>query len=98
MADTELASVEELLHDVEYRRAFGFANVKLDLALAVVEARRQKKMTQEELAHQSGVSQPYIAKLESGEANPTIGAIGALLAVMWLKPQIMIAPLGEGKE
>jgi transcriptional regulator with XRE-family HTH domain len=29
-----------------------------------------------------GISQPYIARLESGEANPTIGAIGSLLATL----------------
>ena len=40
-----------------------------------------------------GVSQAYISKLESGEANPTIGKIGAIFAAMWMEPTVGFEPL-----
>jgi predicted transcriptional regulator len=39
-------------------------------------------MTQPQLSKILNVSQPYIAKLEAGEANPTIGIIGGILGVL----------------
>ena len=42
-------------------------------------------MTQKQFAEKLEKSQPYIAKLESGAANPTIGAIGSMLAVVGLR-------------
>jgi transcriptional regulator with XRE-family HTH domain len=37
--------------------------------------RRQKGLTQEELAELSGFSQQYLSTIESGRANPTIVTI-----------------------
>ncbi|MYK36123.1 MAG: helix-turn-helix transcriptional regulator, partial [Chloroflexi bacterium] len=45
------------------------------------------------LAERARVSQAYIAKLERGDANPTIGHIGRLLACMGLKPSVSVAPM-----
>lgn len=76
------------LEDVEYRREYGSEGAKLEVATALAEARKSAGMTQVELAELAGVSQAYIAKLESGDANPSIGNIGRLFACMWLKPCI----------
>lgn len=75
----------EELKDEEYRREYGAATAKYDLADVLSEARRQKGLTQQEMASLAGVSQAYIAKLESGEANPTIGHIGRILAAIGLR-------------
>ena len=76
------------LEDVEYRREYGSEGAKLEVATALAAARKSAGMTQVELAELAGVSQAYIAKLESGDANPSIGNIGRLFACMWLKPCI----------
>lgn len=83
----------EWLEDREIRAEYGAATLKYDIAAALVAARKMKNLTQVALANIAGVSQAYIAKLESGEANPTIGHIGAILASMWLKAQINTVPL-----
>ena len=81
------------LHDIEYRREFGAENAKLEVAAALVDARDVAGITQAGLAEREEVSQAYIAKLERGDANPTIGHIGRLFACMWLKPSIGFAPI-----
>ena len=81
------------LEDIEYRKEFGSERAKLEVAAALVHAREQMNMTQSALAERVGTSQAYIARLERGDANPTIGNIGRLLACMWLKPAIETAPI-----
>ncbi len=76
------------LEDVEYRKEFGSESAKLEIAAVLVRARGLANMTQSALAELAGTSQAYIAKLESGDANPTIGNIGRLLACMWLRAAI----------
>ena len=76
------------LQDIEYRREFGSESAKLDMAAALVRAREMMGLTQSALAELAGTSQAYIAKLERGDANPTIGNIGRLYGCMWLKPSI----------
>jgi len=83
----------EWLEDIEIRAEYGSATVKYDIAATLVAARKIKNLTQVALANIAGVSQAYIAKLESGEANPTIGRIGAILASLWLKAEINLVPL-----
>ena len=81
------------LHDIEYRRAFGAENAKLEVATALADAREVVGATQATLAERAGVSQAYIAKLESGEANPTVGQVGRLFACIWSRPVITTEPL-----
>lgn len=78
----------EWLEDVEYRKEFGSECAKLEIAAALVRARDAMKITQSELAGLVGTSQAYIARLERGDANPTIGNVGRLFACMWLKPTV----------
>ncbi|MYB50448.1 MAG: helix-turn-helix transcriptional regulator [Dehalococcoidia bacterium] len=83
----------EWLEDIEYRQEFGSEAAKLEVAAALADAREAAGMTQSALAERAGVSQAYIAKLERGDANPTIGHIGRLLACMGLKPSVSVAPM-----
>jgi predicted transcriptional regulator len=92
MIITEISIVERL-EDYEIRAEYGSETLKYDIAAVLVAARKMKNLTQTALANIAGVSQAYIAKLESGEANPTIGRIGAILASIWLKAEINLVPL-----
>ena len=83
----------EWLEDIEYRQEFGSETAKLEVAAALADAREAAGMTQSALAERARVSQAYIAKLERGDANPTIGHIGRLLACMGLKPSVSVAPM-----
>ena len=83
----------EWLGDIEYRQEFGSETAKLAVAAALADAREAAGMTQSALAERARVSQAYIAKLERGDANPTIGHIGRLLACMWLKPSVGFTPM-----
>lgn len=85
--------LSESLRDPERRCGFGAEGVKTALAFALIDARESAGMTRAELAEASGVSEAYISKLESGDANPAVGKVGEIFAAMWMKPTVGFAPL-----
>ena len=91
--------IREHIKHPESRAAFGAEGVKIALAFALLEARESAGMTRAELAEASGVSEAYISKLESGDANPSVGKVGEIFAAMWMKPTVGFAPLmAEGEK
>lgn len=93
MRTTAREDLERELQDPEFRKLYGAAEAKSELAVAIADARHSLGLTQEEMARKVRVSQPYIAKLESGDANPTIGALGTILAILHLRLTMGITPL-----
>lgn len=81
------------LKDLEYAKLYGSEQIKADLAITLSNARHRLNMTQKQFADVLKLSQPYIAKLEGGGANPTIGAIGAMLAMVGLSLVTHTEPL-----
>lgn len=86
------------IKDHEYWRAYGAESLKLDLAFALVDARKKAELTQQQVADLTGVSQAYIAKLESGNANPTVGQVGAILGLLGLRAVFGLQPLVEDED
>jgi transcriptional regulator with XRE-family HTH domain len=84
MTKTFNGDLKQELQDPEFAKMFGAAQAKSSFAITLAEARRQLNLTQQQLAAKLGVSQSYVAKLEGGEANPTLERIGSLLAVLGL--------------
>jgi len=84
MVRTFADDLKRKLKDPEFAKMFGAAQAKSSFALTLAKARAKLGLRQKELAARVGVSQAYIAKLEGGEANPTLERIGSLLAVLEL--------------
>jgi ribosome-binding protein aMBF1 (putative translation factor) len=93
MPHTFEEDLERELREPEFARGFGAARANSSFALTLASARLQAGLTQKELAEKAGVSQAYIAKLEGGDANPTLGRIGSLLAVLGLSLVTDVAEL-----
>ena len=85
MNKTPREDLLEDLQDLEFAKSYGAESAKTDFAITLLKARENANLTQQEFAAKLGISQPYIAKLESGEANPTLGTIGAILATLRLR-------------
>lgn len=81
------------LQDLEFAKLYGAAQAKDTIAVTIAKARLGQGIKQKELASKVGASQPYIAKLERGDANPTIGTIGSMLAILGLRMTVGVEPL-----
>lgn len=93
MVRTPEQDLERELQDPEFAKLFGAALAKAEFAVTLANARRGARLTQKELSDRLGRSQPYIAKLEAGDANPTLGTVGSLLAVLGLRLRMHTQPL-----
>jgi ribosome-binding protein aMBF1 (putative translation factor) len=94
MARTPLKDLKrELEENPEFARLYGAEQAKTEFAVTLAKARRSSGMTQKELARRIGRSQPYVAKLERGDANPSLGTVGSLLAVLNLRVVMRTEPL-----
>jgi len=81
MADV-FENLEQELNDAEFAKGYGSEVAKNNIGMTLFKIRKCLGLTQKQLSKMLGISQPYIAKLESGEANPTIGAAGELMAIL----------------
>lgn len=86
-------NIQAELEDPEMRVSYGVATLKYDIAAALVAARKRKNLSQAALATMAGVSHASMAKLESGEGNPTLSRVGALFAALGVRCRISTAPL-----
>lgn len=64
----------------EYRRVYQALAPEFELARAVIEARAQAGLTQEQLARRMETSQSVIARLESGRVRPSTQTLERLAA------------------
>jgi len=74
--------LKEELKNPEFVKEYGSEVAKNEIGKTLFKIRKRMPLTQKQLSDKLGISQPYIAKLESGEANPTIGSVGEILAVL----------------
>jgi len=47
-------------------------------------------MTQEQLAHESGVHPTYVSQVERGLLSPTITKLGAMTAALSIAPSLLL--------
>ena len=85
MRGTIQNDLDRRLKDKRFAEEYGENIARAEIAVTVSQVRRSHNLTQEDLAKRLGTSQSYIAKLESGDANPTIGNIGRILANLELR-------------
>lgn len=62
-------------------------------AAFITEARLRAGLSQHELAERAGTSQPAIARLESGQANPTVATIERILAATGFRLHCELTPI-----
>ena len=62
----------------EYRKAYDALEEEFVLAKAVIDARNRAGLTQVELARKMGTTQPVVARLEGGQARPSLRTLERL--------------------
>jgi transcriptional regulator with XRE-family HTH domain len=85
---------EEDMRDPEYRREYERTKLANDVALQVLTYRAEHGMTQTGLARLLGMRQPNIARLESGEHEPSLSTLARLSSVLGIDFSVDITPGG----
>ena len=80
------------LKNSEYRFAYETLAPEFELARAVIKARVQAGLTQEQLAERMDTSQSVIARLESGRVRPSTHTLERLAAATGTRLRISFEP------
>lgn len=83
---SELKTSKEIqsndMQDPEYRREYERSRLANDVAIRVIQYRVKHGLSQAELARRLGMRQPNVARLESGDHEPTIATLSLLAQVL----------------
>lgn len=91
--------LEQSKHHSAFDTHLDQARSEVHLAVAVAQLRERRGMSQRDLARETGIKQPQIARLEKGDQLPTLDTLwrllGALDARMELGPdgKVSVHPL-----
>lgn len=89
---TKWKSLEkELLADPATKREFDKLAPRYALISELISARIKNKMTQRDVAERVGTKQSAIARLESGNVNPSLEFLRKIAAVMGYKLTVHLA-------
>jgi len=83
---------KEWMKDPEFVAEYEALEEEFSLASALITARSQADMTQEDVAKKMATSQSYIAKLEGGAVSPTIKALKRYAAATGSRLKIVFEP------
>lgn len=82
---------KELLKDKEFAKEYESLATRYELISKMIEARLKKGITQKELAKRVGTKQSAIARLETGNINPSVDFLEKVVGAMGYKLQIKIS-------
>jgi transcriptional regulator with XRE-family HTH domain len=92
----KLIPVEEIFREwrkaPEYRKAYAALEDEFALAAAMIKARAEAGLTQEQLARRMHTTQAVIARLESGRVKPSTRTLERLATATGTKLRISFEP------
>lgn len=83
---------KELMKDPEFVRAYQELQPEFAIIRKIIEARIKDGVTQKKLAKRMGTKQSAISRLESGNANPSLGFLGRLAEALDSRLEIRFVP------
>ena len=83
--------LEKQLQNPDFKAEWDALEPELSIMQAVIDARKESGLTQQQLAERTGISQADISKLENGNANPSLKTLQRLASAMDKKLKISFA-------
>ena len=80
--------LKEQLKDPAFRTEYERLQPEFEVARAIIAARVEKNLTQQELADKIGMRQSNISRIESGSCSPTVATLQQIAAGMGKKLHI----------
>ncbi len=91
-----MARISELhqkwMKEPKYRKAHAAMEDEFALAKAVIAARNRAGLTQAELAHKMGTTQPVVARMEGGRVQPSLRTLHRLAQATGSRLSIRFEP------
>ena len=88
-------TLAEQLKDPSFRKEWEALEPEYQLIRAVLEAREQKGVSQQELSEITGINQADISRIENGNANPSLRTMKRLASGLGMKIRLEFVPIEE---
>lgn len=85
--------IDEQLKDPVFKRKYDALEPEFTVMQAMIDARKERGMTQKELAEITGISQADISRLERGTGNPSIKTLQRVAQALQMALRIEFVPL-----
>lgn len=95
MIDYEKYKEKSFKQNPALRKEYESLNTEFSIIRALLDARLESGITQQELAKRSGIAQGDISKIERGNGNPSIKTLKKLADAMGKDVQIRFVPKGK---
>ncbi len=89
--------IEEQLKDPIFKEKYDSLEPEFIVMQAMIDARKEKGMTQKELASITGISQADISRLEHGTGNPSIRTLKRVAKALHMALKIEFVPIDSLK-
>ena len=87
--------LQEQLKDPKFKAEFDALEPEFAIISALVDARAQSGLTQQELSARTGIAQSDISKFENGNGNPSLRTLRRLAAGMGMRLSLQFEPLAD---
>lgn len=83
---------QKQMEDPEFREEFEALENEYSIKRAILQARKERNMTQEQLSQATGIDRADISKLERGEGNPTLSSLERIAEGLGMKLRLQFIP------
>ncbi|WP_277297210.1 helix-turn-helix domain-containing protein [Succinatimonas hippei] len=82
-------TLAECMNNPKFKKEWDASEPKYQLICSLIKARAEKKLTQQQLAKLTGITQSDISKIENGTANPSMNKLLKLAYALNVKLQFV---------
>lgn len=83
---------QELLKNPEVKAEYEALEPEFNIIQAMIDARREQEMTQEELSRRTGITQADISRIENGTRNPSLEMVKRLAKGLGMRLKLELIP------
>lgn len=87
---------QELLRDPEVKQEYDAQEPEFDIIKAMIRARKEQNITQEELSRRTGITQADISRIENGTRNPSLNMVRRLADGIGMRLKLESIPKKQG--
>ena len=87
----------ELLRNPEVKAEYDALEPEFNIIQAMIDARTQQNITQEELSKRTGITQADISRIERGTRNPSLAMVKRLAKGLGMQLKLEFIPLAKNK-
>ena len=83
---------KELLKNPEVKAEYDALEPEFNIIQAMIDARKQQNLTQEELSKRTGITQADISRIENGTRNPSLEMVKRLAKGLGMQLKLELVP------